>query len=130
MEGSSQAHEVRSLRLKTRSTTSTAGSRISGGSGRSRCLQWPRRPGARRGRGRRRLRVLVKDVLFDLLQFGDLARHLLLAGREPLDAVHYLLLTGGDTGSDPVDAAGYLLLTGGNTGGDPVDALPHRVEVA
>jgi hypothetical protein len=50
---------------------------------------------------RRRLWVLVKDVLFDLLQFGDLARHMLLAGREPLDAAHYLLLTGGDTGSDP-----------------------------
>jgi hypothetical protein len=63
--------------------------------------------------------------LFDLLQFDDLARHLLLAGRDPVNAVRYLLLIGGDTGSDPLDTAGYLLLTGG----DPVDALPHRVEI-
>jgi hypothetical protein len=40
-----------------------------------------------------------------------LARHLLLAGCEL------------------VDAARYLLLTGGDTGGDPVDALPHLVEI-
>jgi hypothetical protein len=42
--------------------------------------------------------------LLDLLQLGDLARHLLLAG------------------SDPVNAARYLLLPGG----DPVYDLPHR----
>src|SRR5260221_6698055 len=71
------------------------GSRISGGSGRSWCLRWPRWAAGCRGGGllrRRRFRVLVKDVLFDLLQFGDVARHLFLAYRDPVKAVRYLLL--------------------------------------
>ena len=53
-----------------------------------------------RGRARRRIGVLVKDVLFDRLQFGDLACHLLQAGRELIDAMRCLLLTGGNTVAD------------------------------
>ncbi len=49
----------------------------------------------------------MKDLLFDRLQFGDLARHPVLAGRELLDVARYMLLSGGD----------------------PVDVLPHRVEI-
>ena len=60
-----------------------------------------------RSRLGRRFRVLVKDLLFALLQFGDLARYLCLAGRELVDGARYLLLSGGG----------------------PVDALPHGVEV-
>jgi hypothetical protein len=41
--------------------------------------------------------------LFDLLQFGDLARHLLLAGRDSANAARHLLLTAADTGGDLVD---------------------------
>jgi hypothetical protein len=63
--------------------------------------------------------------LFDLVQFGDLARYLLLAGRDSVNAARHLLLAAGDTGGDPVDVARYLLLTGG----DPLDALPHRFEI-
>ena len=48
----------------------------------------------------------MEKVLFDRLQFGDLARHSLLVGGELVEAAHHLLLTSGD----------------------PVDALPHRVE--
>jgi hypothetical protein len=59
--------------------------------------------------------------LLDLLQFGDLSRHLLLAGCDPVNAARYLLLAG----CDPVDAARYLLLTDS----DPVDALPHSVKL-
>src|SRR5882672_7703304 len=66
-----------------------------------------------------------KGLLFDLLQFGDVARHLFLACRDPVKAMRYLLLIGGDTRGDPVDGARYLVLTGG----DPVDALPRRVEI-
>jgi hypothetical protein len=38
---------------------------------------------------------------------GDLARHLILAGRDTINAVHYLVLIGGD----------------------PVDSLPYSVEI-
>src|SRR5260370_23698083 len=76
-----------------------------------------------RGRPRRRLCVLVKDVLFDGLQFRDLARHLFLPGRKLGDAARYLL------GGDPVGAARHLLLNGSDTGSDPIDALPHRVDI-
>ncbi len=31
----------------------------------------------------------MKDILFDRLQFGDLARHLLLTGGDPVDALPY-----------------------------------------
>jgi len=57
----------------------------------------------------------VKDVLFDRLQFGDLACHLLQAGRELIDAMRCLLLTGGNTVAD--------------ANGEPVDTSPHRVEI-
>jgi hypothetical protein len=59
--------------------------------------------------------------LLDLLQFGDLSGHLLLAGCDPVNAARYLHLAG----CDPVDAARHLLLTDS----DPLDALPHRVKV-
>src|SRR6266850_3365838 len=63
-------------------------------------------------------------------------------GRDPVNAVRYLLLIGGDTGGDLVDTARYLLLTGGDpveaarqplltgcdTCGELVNALPHHVE--
>jgi hypothetical protein len=47
----------------------------------------------------------VKDVLLDFLQFGDLMRHLLLAGHQLVDALRYLLLSGRDTGGKRVDAS-------------------------
>jgi len=45
--------------------------------------------------------------LFDRLQSGDLARHLLLVGCALVEAAHHVLLTSSN----------------------PIDALPHRVEV-
>src|SRR5258708_12694841 len=88
MEGSSQAHEVRPLRLKTGSITSTEiypalapiGSRISGGTERNWRLRrswngfkhlgssWPRRGPF----------VLIKDVLLHRLHVRDHTRHLFL----------------------------------------------------
>jgi hypothetical protein len=59
--------------------------------------------------------------LLDLLQFGDLSRHLLLAGGDPVNATRHLLLASGN----PADTARYLLLTDS----DSVDALPHRVKI-
>jgi hypothetical protein len=38
----------------------------------------------------------VKDLPFDCLQFGDFARYLRQAGREPVNAARYLLLCAGD----------------------------------
>src|SRR5260370_25535094 len=101
MEGSSQAHEVRPLRLKTGSITSTEiypalapiGSRISGGTERNWRLRrswngfkhlgssWPRRG----------LCGLLKDVLLDRLQFRYLARPLFLPRPKLVDASRYRL---------------------------------------
>jgi hypothetical protein len=78
-------------------------------------------------------------LLFDRLQFGDLASHLLLASRELRDSSRHLFLTGRDpldtarhlflTGRDPLDAARYLLLIGSDASCDPVNALPHLIEI-
>ncbi len=61
-----------------------------------------------------------------------------IRGRDPVNAVRYLLLIGGDlvdtarylllTGGDPVEAARQPLLTGCDTCGELVNALPHHVE--
>jgi hypothetical protein len=82
-------------------------------------------PGCAQGTERAAAKALrfVKNVLHDLLQFRDPARHLLLACRELLDAARYLFLTGRDL----VDAARYLLVIGVNIGGNPVDATRHLV---
>ena len=48
----------------------------------------------------------MNAILRHRLESDDLAGHLLLAGRELVDAVRYMFLTGGD---DLVDAARYLL---------------------
>jgi hypothetical protein len=66
---------------------------------------------ARRARSgvQRRLCLLGRDILRDCLEPDDLARHLLLAGGEMVDAVGYLLLSGGDVAGDPIDAARYLV---------------------
>src|SRR5258706_594755 len=97
-------------------------------------LRWPWN-----GLGRRRLCVLIEDVLFDRMQFGDLTRQLLPVGRELVRRSRHLFLTGGDpvdtarhlflTGGDPVNAARHLLLTSSDAGCHPVNALPYCIEV-
>src|SRR5260370_24347844 len=86
MEGSSQAYEVRPLRLKTGSITSTEiypalapiGSRISGGTERNWCLRrsWNGVKPLGRSWPRRGLWVLINDGLLDPLQVRQPARHL------------------------------------------------------
>jgi len=71
----------------------------------------------------------VKDILFDRLQFGDLARHLLLTGGDPVDALPYrveverncvkLLLVGrGAAGAAGAPVSGVFRATGVACGTD------------
>src|SRR5258708_10817170 len=90
-------------------------------SARHRC-QRPRHGVACQSRSRPgwKFRILMKALLFNILQFGNLARHLLLAGGELIHVAHHPFLAGREL----VDVARYLLLSDG----DPVDVLPHSVE--
>ena len=76
----------------------------------------------------------MKALLFNILQFDNLARHPFLAGRELVHVTHRPFLAGRElvdvahhpflAGRELVDVARYLLLSDG----DPVDVLPHSVE--